>query len=273
MSNRRTPDAAERYSVNCTLMMDDIPILDRPRRVRDAGLDAVEFWWPFASPVPAKPEIEAFTTAILDAGTRLIALNVYAGDMAQGGRGIVSSPGRDAEFADAVAAALEIGGEMGCTRYTVLYGNRVHGQSAERQFEIAIGNLVVAAHLAETAGATLLIEPVSGAASYPLRTAEDVMRVVDAANDASGVGNVAMLADLYHLHRNGDDVVAVISRHGARFGHVQMADSPGRGAPGTGRLPIAEWQEQCRSAGYDGFFGLEYSSTADDALAWLAEAR
>lgn len=43
--------------------------------------------------------------------------------------------------------------------------------------------------------------------------------------------------------------------------HVHLADAPGRGEPGSGRL---DWMERLTwlvGAGYDGFVGLEYRPT------------
>ena len=82
--------------------------------------------------------------------------------------------------------------------------------------------------------------------------------VVVRVNAATGLGNARFLMDLYHLAMNGEDLPAVIDRYADRTGHVQIADSPGRGAPGTGSLPLEELLDRLRKAGYDGRVGLEY---------------
>ena len=61
----------------------------------------------------------------------------------------------------------------------------------------------------------------------------------------------------------------------ARTGHVQIADNPGRGAPGTGTLPLEELLEQLRKAGYEGYVGLEYKPgerPSSEAFEWLPAA-
>ena len=40
------------YTVNCSILLTDLPLLQRPQAARDAGFDAVEFWWPFDTAVP-----------------------------------------------------------------------------------------------------------------------------------------------------------------------------------------------------------------------------
>ena len=129
-------------------------------------------------------------------------------------------------------------------------------------------NLARAARAVGADGGTVLLEPVSGAEAYPLKTAADVGDVLDAVH-ATGAGNVALLADLYHLAVNGDDVDAVIADRAATVGHVQIADAPGRGAPGSGALPLASWLQEAEDRGYAGWVGLEYKSEDPDPFAWL----
>ncbi|WP_396031431.1 hypothetical protein [Cellulomonas fimi] len=62
---------------------------------------------------------------------------------------------------------------------------------------------------------------------------------------------------------------ADIERHRDRIAHVQVADAPGRGEPGTGTLPIREWVADLRAGGYAGQVALEYASDAVDPFAWL----
>ena len=47
---------------------------------------------------------------------------------------------------------------------------------------------------------------------------------------------MGFLADLYHLAKMGEDVADVLHRYRDAIVHVQVADPPGRGAPGTGTL-------------------------------------
>src|SRR5690606_18694091 len=81
--------------------------------------------------------------------------------------------------------------------------------------------------------------------------------------------------DLYHMARQGLDVVACIDRLAGRTGHVQFADCPGRGAPGTGELAFAPLLEALAAAGYQGWLGAEYRPGVDTraSLAWLADWR
>jgi hydroxypyruvate isomerase len=78
--------------------------------------------------------------------------------------------------------------------------------------------------------------------------------------------------DLYHLSMNGEDLPQVIAEYAGRTGHVQIADDPGRGAPGTGTLPLEDLLDQLAEAGYEGWVGLEYKPgdrPSAEAFDWL----
>ena len=88
------------YTVNCSILLTELPLLERPAAAKAAGFDAVEFWWPFETSVPSDAEVSRFERAITDAGVQLTGLNFNAGDMPGGDRGLVSWPCRSAEFMD-----------------------------------------------------------------------------------------------------------------------------------------------------------------------------
>lgn len=259
-----------KYTVNASILLTETPLLERPAAAREAGFEAVEFWWPFATSVPGDPEVAQFTGAIRDAGVHLTGLNFNAGDMSAGEGGLVSWPARSQEFQDNIDVVAGIGGELGCTAFNALYGNRVDGASAGEQDAVAVENLARAARGVESIGGTVLLEPVSGSPAYPLKTAADVHAVIASVEEASGACNVKLLADFYHLAVNGDDVESVIENHAADFGHIQIADAPGRGAPGTGTLPLERWIRRSEELGYTGYIGLEYKQPTATAFAWLS---
>jgi hydroxypyruvate isomerase len=257
------------YTVNCSILLTDLPLLDRPRAARDAGFEAVEFWWPFESPTPSDADVTAFIRAIQDAGVQLTGLNFAAGDMPAGDRGILSDSSMTRVFRDNVDVAVGIAETLGTRAFNALYGNRVATSAPETQDHVGAQNLAYAARAADRIGATVLVEPVSGAPLYPLKTAADAIRVIDRVHKEHDATNVRLLADLYHLHVNGDDINAVIRHYGNRIGHVQIADAPGRGEPGTGEIPLDIYLAQLDALGYAGYVGLEYKATRPDTFDWL----
>ncbi|MBK1786789.1 hydroxypyruvate isomerase family protein [Prauserella cavernicola] len=260
-----------RYSLNLSMLYTELPLLRRPAAARAAGFTAIEFWWPFGVAVPADSEVDAFVSAVDEAGVSLVGLNFFAGDMPGGDRGLVSWVGRESEFRDSVDVALGIAERLGCRTFNALYGNRLDGVEPAEQDELALSTLDSLASAADSVGGTVVLEPLSGAPKYPLLTAADALAVLDKV----GRPNLTLLADLYHLAANGDDLDAVIAEHTGRIGHVQIADVPGRGEPGSGELDLDRHLAALEAAGYRGFVGLEYKPTADSesSLSWLPPQR
>ena len=256
---------------NISLLFGEVPFERRPAAAADAGFTEIECWWPFAAAAPASGEIDAFVAAVGDAGVQLRAMNFFAGDMAGGERGIASHPERRPEFDDSVAIAVDIGARLGVTGFNALYGNRRPGLSDAAQDEAALQALAAATEQADAIGATVFVEPVSGVQAYPLKLAADALTVIRDVRERKSRGQIALLADLYHLTVNGDDVRRLIAHHVDQIGHVQVADAPGRHEPGTGNAPIVELVDLLAGAGYTGGVGLEYVPAGDTVagLAWL----
>ncbi|MDQ3628615.1 MAG: TIM barrel protein [Actinomycetota bacterium] len=232
------------YAANCSLLFCEAPLPQRPAAARAKGFDAVEFWWPWpAQPVPDDRDVDAFIASTQDAGVRLIGLNFFAGDLGGTDCGVLSVPARSREFHDNIDVAVAIGRTLGVGAFNALYGNRIEGVDPGERDQIGTANLVAAAHAAAEIGATVLVEPVSGPKPYPLRTAADVVTVLDRVR-AAGAANLGLLCDLFHLATNGEDVPAVITAYAERVTHVQIADSPGRGEPGSGRLDLDAYLSQ-----------------------------
>jgi hydroxypyruvate isomerase len=268
-----------RFDVNLSILFTELPLLERPAAAAAAGFSAVELWWPWtATPTPPQAELDALRGALEEAGTQLVGLNFYAGELPGPDRGALSVPGEEsARFRANIDLAADFARSVGCTALNALYGNRVDGVSPEAQDELALENLVRAAHAANRVGAVLLVEALNKPESprYPLVSAAAAVEVVDKVNAETGLGNARFLLDLYHLSMNGEDLPAVIDAYADRTGHVQIADNPGRGAPGTGSLPLAGLLGRLREAGYDGWVGLEYKPGPRGSAAsfdWLADA-
>jgi hydroxypyruvate isomerase len=203
-----------------------------------------------------------------------VGLNFFAGNLAGPDAGVLSIPARSRQFRDNIDVTVGIGERLGASGFNALYGVRVDGVAEQEQDDLAVTNIVDAARAAARIGATVFIEPVSGPKPYPLRTAADAAAVVDRAR-AAGAGNVGILFDIYHLASNGDDIDRAIAAYAGQVAHVQIADAPGRGEPGTGQLDLDGYLAGLEQAGYAGWVGLEYKPTVPtvDSLAWLPRER
>ncbi|MEV6097749.1 TIM barrel protein [Nocardia sp. NPDC051981] len=257
--------ALRKFDVHCSILFTDLPLLERPAAAKAAGFDAVEFWWPFGeNPVPGDKEVDAFVSAVSDAGVQLVGLNFI--DLVPAGRGLVSVPGREAEFRDNIDVTVGIAERLGCRSLNALYGNRIPGVDPAVQDELALENLRLAARAAAGIEAQVVLEALNSIESpdYPIVSAARAVQVIDAV----GEPNLRFLCDLYHLARMGADLFGVIAEYTPRIGHVQIADAPARSRPGTGTLDFEALFAALDAAGYDGWIGLEYQDPDRD-WSWI----
>jgi hydroxypyruvate isomerase len=107
--------------------------------------------------------------------------------------------------------------------------------------------------------------------SASITSSYEALDLIDYLTVLHGVRNVSFLADLYHLARMGEPVERLVELKADRFGHVQIADVPGRGQPGTGGLDWAAILERLAASGYRGHVGLEYTPVGPSAesFEWL----
>ncbi|MGO8958717.1 MAG: hydroxypyruvate isomerase family protein [Streptosporangiaceae bacterium] len=268
---RAESSAPLRFDVNLSIVFAELPLLDRPRAAASAGFSAVELWWPFASPTPARAQLRRLVAALDDAGTRLIACNLFEGDLSVGDRGLLSQAGAGEVFAKSLAAAMELGRATDCRIFNVLYGNHDPRLSERQQRELAVQRLTAAAQAAGEIGATLVLEVLNPLDNprYALRSFPAAMDIIERVGAAAD--NVRLLLDLYHAAVIGTDLETVLSDMAGHVGHVQIADCPGRHQPGTGSLGACGLLGPLERAQYDSWVGIEYVPLGPSAASfgWL----
>ncbi|BBL80144.1 hydroxypyruvate isomerase [Rubrobacter xylanophilus] len=253
-----------RFCANVSILFREAPFLERFGLARAAGFSAVEFWWPAGEDLG---EVEA---AVEDAGLTVALFNFDAGDMPAGERGLLSDPDRAGEFRENVPVALELAGRLGCRRLNALVGHRLEGVDREEQLRLARENVAWAADRAAERGVEIMIEAVNTFENGPYL----LSRTGEAAAFVRSVGreNVRLQYDYYHMQRMEGNLTATVREHIGMIGHVQVADSPGRGEPGTGEINYRYVLGELERLGYDGYVGLEYNPTTErteESFAWL----
>jgi hydroxypyruvate isomerase len=262
----RTGENGMRFSANVSILFKEVPFLERFGRAAATGFSTVEFWW------PSDEDPGAVENAVKDVNLQVALMNFDAGDMAAGDRGLAGDPEREGRFRENVPAALELARSLGCRRMNVLVGHALAGMNRKEQLALARRNVGFAADEARKVGIEVLVEAVNTFENGPylLRTTEGAVEFVRGV----GRGNVKVQHDLYHMQRMEGNLVANLREHVGLIGHVQIADSPGRGEPGTGEIHYPYVLAALEELGYDGYVGLEYNpttETTEESLGWLPE--
>ena len=259
-----------RYCANLSMLFPETHLVDRPAAAAQAGFRYVESWWPFPSPTPRADCVDAFCDALERAGARLVAINLDAGDPALGERGLLSLPHLEDRITSNVEVVATIVERTGCGIVNALYGNREPRYDPVYQDRVALNRLVAIADRLADLGVWVVVETLNQRDSpdFPLTDIAVSAEVVRRANLASQRSNIGLLLDIYHLATMQHDPIAALYRYADLIRHIQFADVPGRGRPGTGDVNFAAIERAVLDTRYAGYIGLEYdpsvASRADD---------
>jgi hydroxypyruvate isomerase len=255
------------FSAHLGTLFPELAPLDRPAASVAAGFSEVEAWWP-----PA-PDADEWIAAVRAAGARAVLVNADGGDLPAGERGFCNVPGREDEVLESVRAAARVVRACGGETVNLLVGRYDAARPRAAQRDAATELVRAAGDEARALGARVVVEHLNAIdVRDPL-----VATPADAVAFVRAVGHdaVRVLYDAYHAARAGLDPVAEVDRVADLIGHAQYADSPGRGAPGTGAVDLRRVVERLEAVGYAGPVGLEFvpSGPTAGALAPIAALR
>jgi len=226
------------------------------------GLEAIELF-----------DIEgADRTAVREAGEEhgidvAASLTVgVAGNTGNEGRSITDPSLHDEAVAD-VERSLELGQELGTETLIVTVGPERGELPPGAEHRAIVDVLREAAPAAETAGITLVLEPLNTTVDhrgYYLDSSYEAYEIVDAVDSA----RVKVLYDVYHQQITEGNLIENIREHAEFIGHYHVADVPGRHEPGTGEIDYENVFEAIGETDYEGFVGLEFhpSGSPRDAI-------
>ena len=251
-----------RFAANLSMMFNEVPFLDRFAAAARAGFKAVEYLFPYEHPAT---EIRR---RLDDHGLAQVLFNAPPGDWAKGDRGTASLPGRQQEFRDGIARALDYAAALDCPLVHVMAGipaADVAPATAAARYAI---NIAWAAEQAAAAGRRLVIEPINhrDMPGFHLRTTGQAAAVIA----AIGAERVGLQFDIYHCQITEGDVSKRMEALMPIIGHIQIADVPARNEPGTGEIGWPHLFRRIDALGYRGWVGCEYRPAGETVagLGW-----
>ena len=252
-----------RFSANLSMLFTEVPLLERFAKAHGAGFAAVEIQFPYEA------SIDDLLAAKQQAMVEVVLINLPAADLMSGGEGLACVPTLEGEFRVAVTQGIDYAKALGVPCVNVLAGRCLHG-SPEDYLQTFETNLRFAADTCGAHGIRVVTEAINNRdmPGFLINTDQHMLNVLARLNHP----NIAMQVDVYHMAMMGCDVFGLVSEHAERIGHIQFADCPGRGEPGTGELPFDEIFGAIDSSGYQGWVGAEYrpSTPTSDHLNWFS---
>jgi hydroxypyruvate isomerase len=249
-----------RFAANLNWLFTERPFLERFAAAAAAGFRAVEFPLPYAHP---KEEIAA---RLEEHGLECVLFNL---PYVPADFGIACRPERVDEFRSGVARGIEYAHALGVSQVNAISGRAGESDDHAELRRTLLANLGYAARELRDAGLTLLVEPINNhdVPGFFVPTAAQGARLIEEVAEP----NFFLQCDLYHTAVMGDDPARVLDEFRPLIRHIQFADAPGRGEPGTGSLPLASLFERIDGSGYAGWVSAEYrpSRRTEESLGWF----
>jgi hydroxypyruvate isomerase len=252
-----------KFNANLTLLFNELDFLDRFKAARDAGFRGVEYLFPYAY------HKQDLVERLQLNGLTQVLHNLPAGDWAGGERGIACLPDRIGEFQDGVGTAIEYAQALQCTQLNCLAGIAPKQLDPAMLHDTLVRNLRFAAAELKRVGIRLLVEPCNtrDLPGFFLNRSQQTVDLIDAV----GSGNLFLQYDIYHMQVMEGNLAPSLERHLDRIRHLQIADNPGRGEPGSGEINYPFLFAFIDRLGYGGWIGCEYKPVKGtvQGLGWI----
>lgn len=256
-----------KFSANLSMLFTEWDLPDRFQAAKQLGFDAVEIQFPYALAA------ETIKNALAQGQLKLVLFNVAADGLLQGGEGLACVPEKRGQFKQALAQALDYAGVLQPEAVNILPGRCLDDSRYDEYLATFKENLSYAAGQFAKLGVKTVFEAINSVDMPGF--------IVDNNRQALGIcselnhHNVFLQYDIYHSHKMGENPVQIIQDHASNIGHIQFADNPGRGQPGTGEIDFTEVFSVIEKSAYAGWVGAEYRPTGltAESLAWLGAYR
>ena len=251
-----------RFAANLSMLFTEQDFLFRFKAAADAGFSGVEYLFPYDfDPAAIKQQLSEY-------GLTQVLFNLPAGDWAKGERGIACHPDRVEEFRAGVDKAIEYAKVLGNTQVNCLAGIRPQGPDCATVRKTFVDNLKFAADKLQAAGIKLVMEMINtrDIPGFYLNTTKQALEI----QAEVGSDNLFLQYDIYHMQIMEGDLARTVETHLAKINHIQLADNPGRGEPGTGEINYPWLFRHIDAIGYTGWIGCEYKprTTTTEGLGW-----
>ena len=230
-------------SVCIDAVLEDMPVSQATKLVAESGVKSFEFWgWWDKDLGEIEAARDAAELTISACCTKFISL--------------VNPATRD-EYLEGLQESIAAACRLRCPTLISQVGDFRTGVPREQQQQSLIDGLKQAAPLLESAGITLVIEPLNELvdhAGYYLIRSDEAFQIIEAV----GSPRVKVVFDIYHQQISEGNVIRNITKNIDKIAHFHAAGNPGRHELTIGELHYPSIFQAIQETNYDGFVGLEY---------------
>jgi hydroxypyruvate isomerase len=250
------------FTANLSLLFTEVDLIDRFKAAKQQGFDAVEIQFPYSL------SAEILKNTLEEQQLKLVLFNVDADDLLLGGEGLACVPKKRNQFRQAVVQTLEYAQLLKPEVINVLPGRCFNENRKQDYLETFKEKLCFAAETFAPLGIKTVFEAVNihDMPGFIIHNGLQMLNVLDQLN----LSKLFMQYDIYHMQMMGDKPDEFIARYADKIGHIQFADCPGRGQPGTGQINFERVFLAIEKSVYSGWIGAEYKpvGTTSESLDW-----
>ncbi|NOT13140.1 MAG: TIM barrel protein [Methylococcaceae bacterium] len=256
-----------KFTANLSLLFNEVELIQRFRLAKQHGFNAVEIQFPYA--LDAKSILHTLT----ENEQKLILFNVDADDLLQGGEGLACVPEKRHQFLRAVEKAVNYAEILKPEAINILPGccRIEHKKPAYR--DTFLENLRYASDIFAALGIKTVFEAINtiDIPGFIIHNEQQMLAILNELKHP----NLFMQYDIYHMQMMEQKPEAFIATNAAAIGHIQFADCPGRGQPGTGQLHFEHIFNAIEASAYSGWIGAEYlpQGPSIESLTWFRTQR
>lgn len=252
-----------KFTANLSLLFTELTLKDRFKAAKECGFDAVEIQFPYALPA------EEIKDILLENQLKLVLFNIDADDLLSGGEGLASVPEKKEQFIQALQQSKSYAEILKPEAINVLPGRCMNSKKKQEYLSTFISNLFITVDLLSPLGIKTVFEAVNteDMPGFIIHNGQQMLDIVKQINHPM----LYLQYDIYHMCKMKENTLAFIKQYADKIGHIQFADVPGRGQPGTGLIDFKQLFSCIQSSNYNGWVGAEYNPTeaSKTSFTWL----
>lgn len=230
----------------------EIPFIDRIAAAKEDGFEYIEFWsW-------TDKDLDAVKAAAVNAG---IGISGFNGDADYS----LVDPTHKEKYLEFLGRSAEAALKVGARSLTIhsnalgdagIVVNHYTELSDTLKICSMYDMLLGCVEIIDKTGIAMNLEALNVTTDHVgnflkhTRMAAEMTRLI-------GHPGLKILYDVYHMQLNEGSLCDNINEFADQFGHVHVADAPGRHEPGTGEINYAKIYECLAKCGYKGLVGYE----------------
>lgn len=251
------------FTANLSLLFTEVDLINRFKAAKQNGFDAVEIQFPYSL------SAETLKNVMEEQQLKLVLFNVDADDLLHGGEGLACVPEKQNQFRQAVVQTLEYAKLLKPEAINILPGRCFNEKRKQDYLKTFKENLYFSVEAFSPLGIKTVFEAINSH-DMPGFIIHNGQQMLDILSQLK-LPRLFMQYDIYHMQMMGNKPDEFITRHADKIGHIQFADCPGRGQPGTGQINFERIFSAIEKSSYSGWVGAEYKpvGTTAESLGWL----